>query len=90
MQESWRAKLERLGIEFQEPWGRVEVLIEGRVAATIQADNRRSGAGGYVFRHVVRYPGAAYVDLANDLSHAADIVAFKYGYTSQRPAEYAR
>lgn len=90
MYESWRIKLQRLGMQYQEPWGRVEVLIDGEVAATIVADNRRSGAGGYVFRHVVRYRNAAYVDLATDMGHAADIVAFKYGYTSQRPAEYPR
>lgn len=87
-QETWRVKMARLGIQYQEQDRKVHIIIDGERAATIRPDERRSGAGGYIFRHVIEYRNAAHIDLADDLNHATDIIAHKYRYTSQAPRPY--
>lgn len=89
-QETWRVKMARLGIQYQEQDRKVHIMIDGQRAATIRPDEFRSGNGGYVFRHAIEYRNSSMVDLADDLNHATDIIAFKYHYSSQQPRPYTR
>lgn len=87
--ETWRTLMARLGIQYQERDRKVDILIDGRVAATIRPDEYRSGNGGYVFRHAIQYHDGSPLVFADDMNHAASIVAFHYRFTSQQPRPYA-